>query len=44
LYNFKPQQRAAIEHDKIAYHKEIYERVGEGRTNLAYGYIRKPRS
>jgi len=42
LYNFKAQQRAEIEHDKIAYHKEIYERVGEGRTNLAYGYIFKP--
>src|SRR5437660_34462 len=42
LYNFRPQQRAEIEHDKIAYHKEIYERVGEGRTNLTYGYIYKP--
>ena len=42
LYNFKPQQRAEIEHDKIAYHKEIYEHVGEGRTNLTYGYIYKP--
>jgi uncharacterized protein len=42
LYNFKLQQRAEIEHDKIAYHKAIYDQVGEGRTNLAYGYILKP--
>ena len=30
--------------DVSIHRKEIYERVGEGRTNLAYGYTRKPRS
>jgi hypothetical protein len=41
LYNFKPEHRAALEGDKIALNKEIYERHGEGRTNLAYGYVLK---
>jgi len=41
LYNYKPSQRAELERDKIASHKAIYERHGEGRTNLAYGYVLK---
>jgi hypothetical protein len=32
---------AALAHDKIAYNKAIYEKHGEGRTNLAYGYVNK---
>jgi predicted TIM-barrel fold metal-dependent hydrolase len=38
LYNFKPQQRAAIENDYIAQSKALYEKHGAERTNLAYGY------
>lgn len=41
IYNYKADQRAALAHDKIAYNKAIYERHGEGRTNLAYGYVNK---
>ena len=38
LYNFKPEQRAALANDRIAEYREIYGREGAGRTNLAYGY------
>src|SRR5205807_5651005 len=41
LYNFKPQQRAALEGDRLAQYKELYEKHGAGRTNLAYGYALK---
>jgi hypothetical protein len=41
LYNFKPQQAAALATDKFAEHKALYEKHGEGRTNLAYGYVNK---
>jgi len=41
LYNYKQQQRAEIENDKLAYYKDIYERQGGERTNLAYGYVNK---
>jgi hypothetical protein len=41
IYNYKPEQRAELVHDKLAYHKAIYERHGEGRTNLAYGYVNR---
>ncbi len=41
LYNFKREQRAALETDRIAQYKEIYAREGAGRTNLAYGYAMK---
>jgi predicted TIM-barrel fold metal-dependent hydrolase len=44
LYNFKPAQRAALADDKIAIAKKIYEREGNGRTNLAYGYVLKART
>ena len=40
-YNYKPQLRAELENDKLAYYKEIYARHGAGRTNLAYGYALK---
>jgi predicted TIM-barrel fold metal-dependent hydrolase len=38
LYNYTPQQRAALAGDKIAQYRETYARAGAGRTNLAYGY------
>jgi hypothetical protein len=41
LYNFKPQQRAELEGDRLAHYKELYEKHGAGRTNLAYGYALK---
>jgi predicted TIM-barrel fold metal-dependent hydrolase len=41
LYNFKPQQRAELENDKLAEYKALYEKHGAGRTNLAYGYALK---
>jgi hypothetical protein len=44
IYNFKPEQRAALASDKIAYHKAIYEQHGEGRTNMAYGYVNRSAS
>jgi hypothetical protein len=34
----KTQLRAEIENDQLAYYKELYEKHGAGRTNLAYGY------
>jgi predicted TIM-barrel fold metal-dependent hydrolase len=41
LYNFNPRQQAQLETDKIAEWKVLYEKHGEGRTNLAYGYALK---
>ena len=41
LYNFKPKMQAALAHDTIAEWKDIYERHGGERSNLAYGYIMK---
>ena len=42
LYNFKPQRQAELANDRLAYCKEVYERHGAERTNLAYGYALKP--
>jgi predicted TIM-barrel fold metal-dependent hydrolase len=41
LYNYKPSQRAELIGDKFASSKLIYEKFGEGRTNLAYGYVNR---
>jgi len=41
LYNYKPQHRAALEDDRLAGYKELYDKHGAGRTNLAYGYALK---
>jgi predicted TIM-barrel fold metal-dependent hydrolase len=41
LYNFKPQQRAELATDKIASYKDLYDKHGAGRTNLAYGFALK---
>ncbi|HVR94056.1 MAG TPA: amidohydrolase family protein, partial [Casimicrobiaceae bacterium] len=41
IYNYKPQQRAALENDRLASYKELYDKHGAGRTNLAYGYALK---
>jgi hypothetical protein len=41
LYGFTPQQQAAVLTDKVAHYKDLYEREGTDRTNLAYGYVLK---
>jgi predicted TIM-barrel fold metal-dependent hydrolase len=41
LYGVSPAKRAALAEDKVARCKEIYDRHGGERTNLAYGYILK---
>jgi hypothetical protein len=41
LYNFTAAQRAAVSGDKIASGKAIYDRHGDGRTNMAYGYVNR---
>ena len=41
IYNYKPEQRAELATDKLAYHKTIYDKHGEGRTNMAYGYVNR---
>lgn len=33
--------RAALRDDKVAYYKNLYDKHGGDRTNLAYGYINK---
>ena len=44
LSRFTPQQRSALENDRFAQLKKDYEQNGTDRSNLAYGYIRKPRA
>ena len=41
LYGVSPAKRAAIATDKVARCKQVYDRRGGDRTNLAYGYILK---
>jgi uncharacterized protein len=41
LYGYTPKQIGALQYDKVAYCKEIYEKHGGDRTNLAYGYVNK---
>ena len=41
LYNFKPEQRAALVDDKLALAKVTYDLHGEGRTNMAYGFVNR---
>ncbi len=43
LYQFNPQQRSALENDRFAQLKDDYQKHGAARSNLAYGYIYKPR-
>ncbi|MFZ2651274.1 MAG: amidohydrolase family protein, partial [Burkholderiaceae bacterium] len=42
LYDVAPHWRADLAGDKLAHYKALYEKHGAGRTNLAYGYVRKP--
>jgi predicted TIM-barrel fold metal-dependent hydrolase len=41
IYGFTPKMQSALETDKVAYYKGLYEKHGSERTNLAYGYINK---
>src|SRR3712207_4879416 len=41
LYGYAPPMRSALQADKVAYYKRLYEKHGSERTNLAYGYINK---
>lgn len=42
IYNFSPKQQAEVLTDRVAQMKDIYEKHGGDRSNLYYGYIRKP--
>jgi predicted TIM-barrel fold metal-dependent hydrolase len=44
LYNYTPQQHAALAGDGLARYRALYDKHGAGRTNLAYGYALKPRA
>ena len=44
LYGVPLKQQAEFLTDKVAYYKEIYERNGGDRTNLAYGYVNKKKA
>ena len=41
LYGYSPKMQAALQDDKVAYYKGLYEKHGGDRSNLAYGYINK---
>jgi predicted TIM-barrel fold metal-dependent hydrolase len=41
LYNFTRQQRAALVNDFVSVAKAKYDLQGDGRTNLAYGYVNR---
>jgi uncharacterized protein len=41
LYGFDAKQRQALSDDAISHAKVRYAKFGEGRTNLAYGYVDK---
>ena len=41
LYNYSPKQQAAVLTDKLARCKDIYDREGGDRINLAHGYINR---
>lgn len=41
LYNVKPQLRADVKTDQLSRYKVLYALHGAGRTNLAYGSVRK---
>ena len=43
VYGVSAAKRAALAEDKVARCKEIYDRHGGERTNLAYGYILRNR-
>jgi predicted TIM-barrel fold metal-dependent hydrolase len=44
IYRVSPKQQAEVVVDRVAQIKETYEKYGEGRSNLAYGYVARPRA
>ena len=42
LYKYTAQQRSALDTDFVAVAKANYDKFGDGRTNLRYGYMQKP--
>ena len=44
LYRVTIKQQSEVLTDRIAQVKDIYERHGADRSNLAYGYIAKPKA
>ena len=42
IYKFSPKQQAEVLTDRVAQMKDIYDKHGGDRSNLYYGYIRKP--
>ena len=41
LYNYKSHMQAALENDQIAQWRELYDKHGGERSNVAYGYVLK---
>lgn len=41
LYGVAPQLRAELAGDPLTAYKTLYDKHGAGRTNLAYGYVRR---
>ena len=41
LYGYSPKMQSALQTDKVAHYKNLYEKHGGDRSNLAYGYINK---
>jgi len=39
--DYSPAQRAALDGDFVAMAKARYDQLGDGRTNLAYGYVNR---
>lgn len=39
LYGYDPRQRQALATDRFAVAREVYDREGSQRTNLAYGFV-----
>ena len=44
IYKVSPKQQAEVVTDRVAQIKETYEKYGEGRSNLAYGYVAAKRA
>jgi uncharacterized protein len=42
IYHYTPKQRALLATDWVASAKETYDKYGDGRTNLRYGYVSTP--
>jgi uncharacterized protein len=41
LYKYPIVRKSELTHDRFAQLRDQYEREGGGRSNLAYGYIRR---